>query len=532
MKYINKWMGGALIAASLMLASCASDNNDLIPGGEENIGGKVETVLTDSVCDALGKSAVEEFLDFAKNPRCTFYSIKSSAYLVEWAKKHNLEYGIDDSLNVWMDVPANTEAMKSYPKVILQGHQDMVCGSEPGMTYDYTQVVGEPYYDGNKLKGRKVNLGADDGIGVGMALAIAASNVAHGPLRLIFTTNEEDGEPGVEALPPSVLDADYLLSFDDEDYAKLTTGCLGGYICDLEKSYTVSQAAAGSKEISLEVIGLRGGHSGSTIGEKRLSGVTILAKVLKDVVTPNEGKLVAINCGAFSNAIANDLKMQFIVDSDKADACKTSIEQILANYKTEYTEEPFTSTCTATDVPTTDAANACPEQILTDLNQYFAKNTQGVIEREGTDGLVTKSNNIGVVTLANGDVVLTTFARAYDDKWVESEKAFFISLASELGMSLSNEVIMPAWDTPDNDPFLNFVYGIYKGVDPKAYKHKTEGGLECAYFVKMKPSIKTVAMGPDIRGNHTIDEYVDTTTLKPMMQVIMNILQKIGTLSK
>ncbi len=527
MKYRKKWMGGALIAASLILASCASDNENLTPG--DDAGKKVETVLTDSVCDALGKSAIEEFLAFAKTPRCTFYSTESSAYLIKWAKSHNLEYGVDDSLNVWMDVPANTEAMKSYPKVILQGHQDMVCGSAAGETYDYKKVVGEPYYDGNKLMGRKVNLGADDGIGVGMALAIAASNVAHGPLRLIFTTNEEDGVPGVEALPPSVLDADYLLSFDDEDYAKLTTGCLGGYICDLKKSYTVSQAAAGSKEISLEVIGLRGGHSAATIGEKRLSGVTILAKVLKDVVTPNGGKLVAINCGAFSNAIANNLKMQFTVDASKADACKMAIEQVLTDYKAEYTEEPFTSTCTATDVPATDAANVCPEQTVTDLNLYFAKNTQGVIEREGTDGLVTKSNNIGVVTLANGNIVLTTFARAFDDEWVESEKAFFTSLSSQLGMTLCNEVIMPAWDTPDDDPFLSFVYDIYKSVDPKAYKHKTEGGLECAYFVKMKPSIKTVALGPDIKGNHTIDEYVDVSTIKPVMQVVMTVLHKIGT---
>ncbi len=526
MKYKNKWMGVALMAASLVLASCASDNND--PTGAE----PVVTELTDDVCDALGQKSIEEFLAFAKTPRCTFYSTKSSAYLVDWAKKHNLKYGVDDSLNVWMDVPANAEAMKAYPKVILQAHQDMVPGSKSGETYDYKQVVGEPYYDGNYLMGKTVNLGADDGIGVGMALAIAESNVAHGPLRLIFTTNEEDGVPGVEALPDSVLDADYLLSFDDEDYAKVTTGCLGGYSCDLKKQYTVGQAAAGGKEITLEVTGLRGGHSGGTIGEKRLSGVTILAKVLKDVVTPNKGKLVAISSGTFSNAIANNLKLQFVVDADKADACKTSIEQILADYKTEYTEESFTATCTATDVPAADAANVCPEQALADFNQYFANQTQGVIEREGTDGLVTKSNNIAVVTLVDGKVVLTSAARAYDDNWLQNVKASVASLKSELGMTLSNEISMPAWDTPDADSFVSFVYDIYKGIDSKAYKNKAPGGLECAYFVKKKPSIKTVAMGPDIKGVHTIDEYLDISTMKPMMKVVMSILQKIGTQSK
>ncbi len=527
MKYKNKWVGVALIAASLVLASCAGDNNDPTTGVEP-----VVTELTDDVCDALGKSSIEEFLAFAKTPRCTFYSTKSSAYLVEWAKKHNLEYGVDDSLNVWMDVPANAEAMKAYPKVILQAHQDMVCDSKPGETYDYKQVVGEPYYDGNKLMGKKVNLGADDGIGVGMALVIAASNVAHGPLRLLFTTNEDCGMYGVDALSPSVLDADYLISFDDEDYAKVTTGCLGSYVNEMGKTYAVGQAVAGGKEITLDVAGLRGGHSGATIGEKRLSGVTILAKVLKDVVTPNEGRLVAINSGAAPNAIANNLKLQFVVDADIADACKTSIEQILADYKTEYTEESFTATCTATDVPAADAANVCPEQALADLNQYFANQTQGVIEREGTDGLVTKSNNIAVVTLVDGKVVLISAARAYDDNWLQSVKASVASLKSELGMTLSNEISMPAWDTPDDDSFVSFVYDIYKGIDSKAYKNKAPGGLECAYFVKKKPSVKTVAMGPDIKGAHTIDEYLDISTMKPMMKVVMSILQKIGTQSK
>ncbi len=530
MKYKSKLIGEALLVASLMLASCASDNYDPAPSPDQ--GETVITELTDSVCDALGQSSVDEFLAFAKNPRCSFYSTKSSTYLMEWAKKHNLEYGVDDSLNVWVDVPANTASMESLPKVILQAHQDMVCDSKPGETYDYRQVVGEPYYDGTKLKGRKLNLGADDGIGVGMALAIAKSNVAHGPLRLLFTTNEDCGLYGVKALSPTVIDADYLISFDDEDYAKLTTGCLGGYANDMKKTYAVSQAAAGSKEVALEVAGLLGGHSGLMIGKHRLSGATILAKVVKDVVTPNEGKLVAIDCGPAVNAIANKIKMQFVVDAGKADACKAAIEKILADYKAEYTEESFTQACTVADVPAADVANACPEQILTDLNKYFAERTQGVVEREGTDGVVTKSNNIGVVTLNKGSLVITSLLRSYSNAWISSEATSIATLASALGMALDNEITLPAWDTPDDDPFLSFAFGIYKEIEPKTYKRKCEGGLECAYFLQKKPTLKTIAMGPDINGAHTSDEYLDTATMKPLMKVVMTILQKMGSQSK
>ena len=510
----------------MMFVSCASDNYD---GGHD---ATTVTELTDNVCDALGKSAVEEFLAFAENPRCSFYSAKSSAYLMEWAKKHGMEYGVDDSLNVWIDVPANAADMESLPKVILQAHQDMVCDSKPGETYDYRQVVGEPYYDGTKLKGRKMNLGADDGIGVGMALAVAKSNVAHGPLRLIFTTNEDCGLYGVKALSPAVIDADYLISFDDEDYAKVTTGCLGGYANDMKKTYSVGQAAAGGKEVSLEVTGLLGGHSGAMIGSHRLSAATILAKVVKDVVTPDGGKIVAIDCGFASNAIANRLKMSFVVDAGKADASKTAIEKILADYKAEYPEETDTHTCTVADVPVADAANACPEQTLADINKYFAARTQGVVEREGTDGIVTKSNNIGVVTLDKGCLTITSLLRSYSNDWISSEATSIAALASAMGMKIDNEITLPAWDTPDDDPFLSYVYNIYKDLEPKTIKRKAEGGLECAYFLQKKPALKTVALGPDIKGAHTSDEYVDTATMKPLMKVVMTVLQKMGSQGK
>lgn len=241
---------------------------------------------------------------------------------------------------------------------------------------------------------------------------------------------------------------------------------------------------------------------------------------------------MSIDCGPAINAIANKLKMQFVVDAGKAEACKTAIEKILADFKTEYAEESFTKECTVADVSAADAANACPEQTLADINKYFAERTQGVVEREGTDGIVTKSNNIGIVTLDKGKLTITSLLRSYSNEWISSETASIASLASTIGMGIDNEITLPAWDTPDDDPFLNFAYDIYKELEPKTCKRKADGGLECAYFMQKKPTLKTVAMGPDIIGAHTSDEYLDTATMKPLMKVVMTILQKIGSQGK
>ena len=527
MKYKNKWLGGAALAvAAMMMASCASDNDTPTNNQSQET---VVTEISDSICDVLAKSSIEEFLAFAKMPRSSFRMERCSAYLTNWAKEHKLEYGIDDSLNVWIDLPANTKEMESMPKVILQAHQDMVCAWKSGETHDPTTEVGEPYYDGNNLKGKNINLGADDGIGVGMALAIAKTNVAHGLLRLLFTTNEDCGMYGVMSLDPKVLDADYLISFDDEDYPKVTTGCQGAYVWTSCKKYELSNPSG--KIVNLNVTGLLGGHSGATIGEKRLSAATILAKVTKDVITSNGGKLMDIDCGTAINAIANVLTLQFTVDADKAENCKSEIENILENFKKEFTDETaIASTCSIADAPFTNAATVSAEELLTDLNKYFEDVEQGVVEREGTDGLVIKSGNIGIVKLSRGELSISSSIRSFKEEWINSEKTRFSQLASTLSMELGNEILIPAWDTEANDPFIGLVFKNYQAVDNKAYKAKAMGGLECAYFVKKKPGINTAAMGPTIKGAHTIDEVLDTTTVKPLMKVVMNTLQQINTL--
>ncbi len=515
--------------ATLMMASCASDND--AQTDETPHGGTVVTEITDSVCDALAKSSINEFLAFAKIPRPSFYMKKSSAYLTNWAREHNLEYGIDDSLNVWMDLPANTKEMETMPKVILQAHQDMVCAWNSSKTLDPTQDVGTPVYEGNNLKGKEMNLGADDGIGVGMALAIAKSNMAHGPLRLLFTVNEEVGMFGAMSLDPKVLDADYLISFDDEDYPKVTTGSQGAYAWTYKKKYELSNPSSQGKIVTLDVKGLLGGHSGMAIGEKRLSGATILAKVIKDVVTPNGGKLISVDCGTAVNVIANMLNMKFVVDADKAANCKSEIENILKDFLKEYTTETaIESNCSVADVPFTNAATVCGEGVLTDLNKYFEDVVQGVVERDGNEGFVIKSSNIGVVKLSGGELEISSSLRSLKDEWLKSEKTRLTELASTINMTLDNEILIPAWDTEASDPFIGLIFKNYQAMDAKAYKSKCGGSLECAYFTSLKPGINTAAMGPTIKGAHTYEETMDTTTVKPLMKVLLNTLHQINTL--
>ncbi len=505
----------AFAAIAMMMGSCSDDPSDSSPS--VNPSEKQFTALTNS--------SISEFLAYAKTPRYGYHLDKAKAYLKAWAEEHGYTFNSDEYDNVWIDVPANTKSMESFPKVILQGHTDMVCASLPGESYDYTVDVGTPYYEGNLLKGRGINLGADDGIGVGMALAIASSNIAHGPLRLLFTANEDYGMEGAIGLAPEVLDTDYLINIDEEEIGKISVGCLGSYTIEFTKEYTPAKVSSDSKILVLDVTGLRGGHSGVMIGEHHLSAATMTASVVKNAIVPAGGNILNIACGIAVNAIANTTQIHFAVAADKADECKQAIDKVMSDYKKEYPDEPgltyeiFSRALTSDDV-------ACPAQLNEDLAKFFETMPQGVVEQEGA--LPTKSGNIGKITLASGSLVIGNMIRSYSDDWLDEEKTRQMSEGNAIGMNAKINGSVPAWDTPGVSPLKDMLLKYYKESYPAAYTDKAKGGLECAYFVLKRPTINSVSVGPQVDGAHSIDESLDVTTVKPLLKAIVNTLQHIG----
>ncbi len=505
----------AFVAAALSLASCSDDT----------VAPTVPITPTDEVYQNLTDASINEFLDFAKNPRLGFHLDKAKAYLKGWAEEHGYSFSSDDYDNVWIDVPANSEAMANYPKVILQGHTDMVCASKAGETYDYENEVGEPYYDGNLLKGRKINLGADDGIGVGMALAIASSEIPHGPLRLLFTANEDYDMSGAIGLAPEVLDADYMINIDEEETGKVSIACLGSHTIEFKKTYNAAVLPSDAKVLTLNVTGLRGGHSGVMIGEHRLSAATVLSDLVNRVILPHEGSILSLYVGHAVNAIAIEGTMNLIISASREAEFRSAIEAIIAEYKAEYPDET-TFEYSLTGRFTAAKEVPCSPQLNEDLKTFFSQVTQGVIEKDGN--LPTKSNNVGQILLSEGNLFIYDMFRTYSDDWLDSEKDRLLAVGAAMGMETNVVGFVPTWDTPGVSPLKDMFLKYYKETVPTAYTDKAKGGLECAYFALKKPSLSAVSVGPQLEEAHTIDESVDITTVKPLLKAIVNTLQHIN----
>lgn len=158
---------------------------------------------------------LKEFIAIAAIPRPSHHEERIGAYLVEWAKKRGLAVEQDVIGDVIIDKPA-ASGHENAPRVIIQAHMDMVCVAAEGVAFDPLNDPIKVVNDGKTLWAQGTSLGADDGIGVALALYLLEDDtLVHGPLRVILTVNEEDGMSSI-AMPEKYLDGAYLINLDWE----------------------------------------------------------------------------------------------------------------------------------------------------------------------------------------------------------------------------------------------------------------------------------------------------------------------------
>ncbi len=504
--------------AVLGLANCSDD--------ESMQYGNIDPVIEAVDYDVLSSSTIGEYINFAKNPRLGFHLEKAMAYLTDWAQRHGYQPHSDEFGNVWFDVPA-TKGLEDYPLVILQGHMDMICASKPGETYDYTEVVGEPYYEGEGenrvLKGRTVNLGADNGIGVASCLAIAASNAPHGPLRILVTANEDYDLSGARGISPDILNATALINIDSEQAGDITYGCAGGHARHLIKQYESVPLAvpADYKKVSISLSGLKGGHSAS-IGEHSMSGSIVTDSVMRRVVKTFEARLIKIDCGTYNNAIPFSTLIEFAIKSQDAVAVEAKLNTLKDEFNKEFPEETPKWTIDVNGIVT--ASDLCCSTTCTgELITIFKSFPQGVLERN-ENGRVTKSNNSGIVKLEEGNMRFQSYQRSDYDSWLAGEVQRFEALAQQYGMEIEIGTEFPAWNGDGRDALTQMMKAFY---DEEGYNTNLVcelGGLEPAYFVVKNPNLLCTSVGPTIHDAHTIDEALYVETIKPMLKVVMRTL--------
>ena len=468
------------------------------------------------------------FYEISQVPRPSKKEGKIIAYLLDFAKKHNLEVKKDEAGNVLMTKPA-TKGYEKLPTVILQGHVDMVCEKNSGTVHDFDNDPIETYVDGDWLKAKGTTLGADNGIGVAASLAILASDdIEHGKLECLFTVDEETGLTGAYALAQNFLTGDILLNLDTEEEGELYIGCAGGKGTTATFKYEEEFTPTEYFWFRVDVKGLNGGHSGSEIHKGLGNANKILNRYLWTLSRKLKLSIAEIDGGNLHNAIAREAYVIAGVPVGDKDVASKLLKEFSAQIVEEYkvVDPNVTLTLSTVDEPATvideptvynflNAICACPHGVLA-----MSQDIPGLVE--------TSTNLASVKMKGERTIVIGTSQRSS----TESLKVYAANMINAI-FTLARAKVehssgYPAWKPNPSSAIVEIAKASYKrlyGKDPEL--KAIHAGLECGLFLEKYPHLDMVSFGPTITDAHSPAEQVNISSVGKWWPLLLEILKSI-----
>ncbi|SHF96098.1 dipeptidase D [Mariniphaga anaerophila] len=462
-------------------------------------------------------------------PRPSKHEEKIRDWAVNFGKNLGLETIKDEAGNVIIKKPA-TPGMENRKGVILQGHLDMVPQKNSDKVHDFTTDPIEAFVDGDWVTANGTTLGADNGIGVSSALAVVASKtLKHGPVEVLLTATEETGMDGANGLKAGVLNGDILINLDSEDEGELYVGCAGGEDATALFSYSEEEVPAGFTGITLDVTGMKGGHSGMDIILGRGNANKVFFRILDAAYEKLGARLASIEGGSLRNAIPREAFGVLAISEASvgdfaalADEIAETIKKELAATEpglkvvVEPAELPAALIDEKTQVNVTAAVLACPN---------------GVIRMsDSMKGLVETSTNLAIVK--SDAEQKTIFCAALMRSSVDSAKEYLASRMKAVFTLAGAEVAFagsyPGWKPNMASPILKTMQGIYDKKFGKIPEIKAiHAGLECGILGGQYPHWDMISFGPTIRFPHSPDEKVNIETVQKFWDFLVATLENI-----
>lgn len=484
------------------------------------------------VKDLNPKRVFEIFDEITKVPRPSKKEEKIRQYLLDFAKAHGLEAKTDKVGNVAIFKPA-TPGHEDAPRVIMQGHMDMVCESND-KSFDFENNPITTIVDGEWVRADGTTLGADNGIGVAAALAVMTEpDLVHGPLEALVTVDEETGMTGAFGIEKEMLDGDMLLNLDSEDDAEIFVGCAGGVDTVCTFDYNRSFAPKDFIYFKIDVSKGLGGHSGGDIHLGRANANKILARFLFDVSKKYEISVSEFDGGNLRNAIPRAAHAVVGVHVSHKEKLRVMLNKYIADIENEYKglEPTLEIKMESVEMP-----DFCIDSV-TSLNLvraiYSAPHGVVSMSRE-LENLVETSTNLASVKMgANNTVVVTTSQRSMVEsrKWdiANQVEAHFL-LA---GARVEHGEGYPGWQPNMQSPLMEVArdayYELY-GVKP-AIK-AIHAGLECGLFLEKFPHIDMVSFGPTLQGVHSPSERMHIPAVERFYEQLKLTLRKLADMKR
>jgi dipeptidase D len=451
-------------------------------------------------------------------------------YVVNFAKKNNLEYEVDEVGNVVIRKPA-TKGMEDRMGIIFQGHLDMVPQANSDANHDFEKDPIKPRIDGEWVKATGTTLGADNGIGVCAALAVLeAKDLVHGPVEALFTIDEETGMTGAFGLKPGYLKGDILMNLDSEDEGELFIGCAGGTNALAEFKYDTVAVPADSVSYKLVVKGLKGGHSGCDIHLGRGNSNKLLFRFLRQAERSFGLRLAEVDGGTLRNAIPREAFAVVTVPAANVKAFEAEVKSYEDIVKKEFvTADPGLEVkLEKADMPKGVFDEKTQKNLI---NCIFALPNNVIRMSNDMPGLVETSTNLAIVKSDDAEkkVSVICLLRSSVDS---GKEALERKMESVFELAGSSKIVFdgqyPGWKPNPKSPILQVMLEGYKkqfGTTPKIAA--IHAGLECGLIGGVFPNLDMISFGPTIRNPHSPDEMCNIATVGKFWDYLVETIKNV-----
>lgn len=467
------------------------------------------------------------FYGLTQIPRPSKHEGKVQEYLLNWGLSRGLETFRDETGNIIIRKRA-TPGFENRRGVILQGHMDMVPQKTSDSNHNFLTDPIVTLIDGDWVTADRTTLGADNGIGVALALSVLEDkNVKHGPIEVLVTYDEETGMTGANELRPGVLKGDILINLDSEEEGELCVGCAGGLDASADFKYRKYSTPSGMLGYKVTVKGLQGGHSGMDISLYRANANKVIARILLPLLEKYGVKVVDFTGGSLRNAIPFEASAEILVPQENKQVVLDTVNNIFALVKAEYKDSDPSA------VLFVDAVDAAPKFIQGSVMLRAVKAIlacpAGVVRMSRTmEGLTETSTNLAIVRTQRGHITIHSLMRSAVDSskayLAEKMRCLFELAGAEITFKGGYSGWTPKLDTPMNKIMMDQFQKVY-GKPMKIMA--THGGLECAIMGAKYPAWEMVSIGPTIKYPHSPDEKVNVPSVARTWDYLKAVLENV-----
>ena len=473
------------------------------------------------------KRVMDFFLEICRIPRPSGSEEKMGEYLMSFAAARGLAARKDEVGNVLISKPA-APGFEGRQTVILQAHQDMVCEKDATLDHDFMTQPIETYVEDGWLKARGTTLGADDGMGIAMALAILDSKeIEHGPVECLFTVSEETGLTGATCLKPGIMNGKKLINLDSEDEGQIYIGCAGGMNSMIEFEYKSEPVPTGYLFLRVGVDKFHGGHSGDDIEKGFANANKILARFLNAAQDKYDMRLCSISGGNLHNAIPRDATAVIAVPFADREKIRVDFNVFASEVQDEY---HVTEREAKFFMESTDAVAECIEPAVARniIRSVFAVFNGVYAMSMDVPGLVETSSNLARIRTEQGKVTMVASQRSSVESAKYAVQATVTACFRLAGAKVEQSDGYPGWAPNPKSELLDISVRAYRelfGRDPQV--KAIHAGLECGLFLDAYPDLDMISIGPTLRGVHSPSERLELATVPMVFDHLLAILRNI-----